>query len=382
MTTRLLTGVTGFVGGAIVLELLDRTEEPIYALVRGKNDDDAQQRLHDALIGMAEGYDRADLKDAIVSRTKAIRGDMTVDGCGADVSQLPQIDELWHSAASLRYEEEYREEIEDQNVGGTTNVLALARTLGVKTFNYVSTAYTAGSRVGEITEASSHDVEVANNCYEETKIKAERLVEAAASEMRIRILRPTIVIGHSVTRHGLNWSGMYGFARQMFVFKKHAARKLGTFLSHARIRLLAEPDTILNLVPVDFVARNAVTVALSDSPETYFHLGNSAGPTVRDTVKLITDLVGLREPLWESDTDGFTAIDEQLDSGMTFYRSYMHYDKKFDLSNTESVCGEGSTYAPMTREDLEGYLLYYMRGTLRGFDENAGTGRVLHETAA
>ncbi|MEV7022094.1 SDR family oxidoreductase [Kitasatospora sp. NPDC093558] len=381
MTTRLLTGATGFVGGAVVLELLDRTEDTVHALVRGKDDADATARLHAALIGMADGYGRSDLHEAIRTRTLAIRGDMTEPGCGADTSSLPAIDEVWHSAASLRYEEEYRAEIEAQNIGGTENVLALARSLGAGTFNYVSTAYVAGSRTGLIPEESVQDPSVANNCYEQTKMAAEALVEAAGSDMRVRIMRPTVVIGHSVTKHGMNWSGLYGFARQVFSFKRRASRKLGTFLDHARVHLLADPDTVVNLVPVDVVARNAVAISLSDNPATHFHLGNANGPTVREMVTTVFDLVGLREPRWVDDRDGFTAIDEALDGGMTFYRSYLRYDKRFDLTNTEAVSGPGATYSPTElRADLEAYLLYYLH-TLRGFEENTGN-RLVHPVAA
>ncbi len=381
MTTRLLTGATGFVGGAVVLELLDKTDDPVIALVRGKDDSEATRRLHDTLSAMADGYGRSDLHPEILRRTVAVHGDMTVDGCGVDLSAVPPVDEVWHCAASLRYEEEYRTEIEAQNVQGTANVLELARKTGARTFNYVSTAYVAGSRTDLIAEGPVTDQSVANNCYEQTKMRAEALVEEAAGDMRIRILRPTVVIGHSVTRHGLNWSGMYGFARQVLVFKKTASRKLGTFLSHARVRLLADPETVVNLVPVDIVARNAVTISLSDSPETYFHLGNSDGPKVRDMVTQIFELIGLREPLWVDDRDGFTAIDEALDGGMDFYRSYLRYNKRFDLTNTAAVCGPDASYAPTGEEEIAEYLLYYLR-TLRGFEENSGNDRVVHPVAA
>ncbi|MGW0768604.1 SDR family oxidoreductase [Streptomyces sp. NPDC002676] len=380
MTTRLLTGATGFVGGAIVLELLDKTDEPVIALVRGKDDAEATSRLHDVLTGMADGYGRSDLRPEILRRTKAVHGDMTADGCGVDLTVLPAVDEVWHCAASLRYEEEYRTEIEEQNVQGTANVLDLARKLGARTFNHVSTAYVAGSSTGRIAEGPVTDQSLANNCYEQTKMQGEALVAEAAEHMRVRIMRPTVVIGHSANRHGLNWSGLYGFARQVLIFKKMASRKLGTYLSHARVRLLAEPDTLVNLVPVDIVARNAVAIALSDSPETYFHLGNSGGITVHDLVTKVFELIGLREPMWVDDRDSFTAIDEALDGGMDFYRSYLRYDKRFDLSHTAAVCGDDASYAPLGQDEVAEYLLYYLR-TLRGFEENSGSERVVHPVA-
>ncbi|MHC3470260.1 SDR family oxidoreductase [Streptomyces sp. 7R007] len=382
MTTRLLTGATGFVGGAVVLELLDRTEGDVYALVRGADAADARRRLHEALIAMARGYGRADLEDAVVRRTKAVRGDISEPGCGVDPAGLPAVDEVWHSAASLRYEEEFRAEIEALNVGGTRNVLDLARRCGARTFHYVSTAYVAGSRRGFVPEEPVGDLSLANNCYEETKIRAELLVQAAAGDFdRIRIMRPTVVIGHSLTRHGLNWSGMYGFTRQVMVFEKLARRKVGTFLDHARVRLIAEPDCPVNLVPVDIVARNAVSIALSDSPATYFHLGNSATAPAGMVLSKIMELVGLREPVWATDPDTFTALDEQLDKGMAFYGSYIKNAKSFDLSHTRAVCGPDSCHAPLDAEEIQEYVLYYLRQQPT-YVEKSGPRRTLHPLVA
>lgn len=377
MTTRLLTGATGFVGGAIALELLERTEDPLVALVRGDDDDHARRRLHDALTDMAVGYGRPELVEVVRARATAVAGDITVSRCG--VAGLTGVDEVWHCAASLQYEEKYRTDIEAQNIAGTANVLALTRELGAGTINYFSTAYVVGNRRGPVPEEAVIDVGATNNCYEESKVRAEALVHAAAAELRVRILRPSIVIGHPVTRHGVNWSGMYGFARQVRLFRKVADRKLGTFLSHARVQLLAEPDCRLNLVPIDMVARNAVTVCLSDSPQTYFHLVNSETIPVRDAVSEIMALVGLREPRWVQDRDGFTSIDESLDDGMDFYRSYLRGEKHFELTNTDAVCGAGASSATLDPAEIRAYVGHYLAQQPAGGSTESQ--RVVHPVA-
>jgi thioester reductase-like protein len=382
VTTRLFTGATGFVGGAIALELLDRTDDDVYALVRPTGREHPQLRLHTALISMAQGYGRPDLVDAVRSRTRAYAGDITAaDGCGVDFRHVPHVDEVWHCAASLQYGEAHRAEIEAHNVGGTQNVLGLARHLGATRLHHVSTAYVAGSRRDRILEEPTANLSMANNCYERSKMEAERIVALAADDMTVRILRPSIVIGHSLTHHGVNWSGMYGFARSLLRFRKLTDRKLGTFLSHVRLRLLAEPDIKGNVIPIDYVARNAVTIGLSASPLSYFHLVNTEAPTVRVGVNVILDLLGLREPLWVNDSEGFTSIDTALNSGMDFYRSYLNNGKNFDSTNTDSICGPQASRVPLTADELRAYFLYFLRDQqgFRAFVDSPA--RVVHGLA-
>lgn len=375
---RLLTGGTGFVGGAIALELLDRTDDELFCLVRADDDEHATTRLHRELTAMAQGYGRPELTEAIGRRITAVRGDITLPDCGIGPGRLPTVDETWHCAASLQYEEQHRAAIEAQNVRGTANVLALSRRVGAGTFNQVSTAYVAGSARGTVPEAPAPSVEACNNCYESSKVEGERLVLAAAGDMRVRVLRPSIVIGHSVTGHAINFSGMYGFMRQVLLFRRTVSRRLGTFLAHTRVRLIAEPAIEANLVPVDQVARNAVSVGLSSSPATFFHLTNGAPPSVGMVVTRILNLAGLREPLWVDDRDGFTSLDEALDDGMEFYRSYLRNSKRFDRTNTDAVCGRDASTFPVNEKVLTQFLRYYLRQQ-RTFLADELPERVLHE---
>ncbi len=89
-------------------------------------------------------------------------------------------------------------------------------------------------------------------------------------------------------------------------------------------------------------------------------------------------LIGLREPLWVMDDDGFTALDEMLDKGMDFYRSYLKNAKSFDYRNTAAVCGgAGCAAAPLTIDEVTAYNLYYLRQQ-RSFVEGSAPVRTLH----
>src|SRR5690349_15247710 len=141
--THLVTGATGFVGAAIALELLARTDDDIVAIVRpGKAG--AVARFRDALVGAARAYDRAIDVEAALARCRVVAGDVARHCCGITDEHIGEVAQVWHCAASLRYEDRYAEEITACNVEGTRNVLALAGALGADSFNYVSTAYVAG----------------------------------------------------------------------------------------------------------------------------------------------------------------------------------------------------------------------------------------------
>ena len=106
-----------------------------------------------------------------------------------------------HSAANISFSENERTSIWKANVEGTLQMLALSANLSdVASFNYVSTAYVAGKRVGLIREDDDRLPEF-NNSYEESKRTAEGLVRehCSAYGLPFRIFRPSIIIGDSRT---------------------------------------------------------------------------------------------------------------------------------------------------------------------------------------
>ncbi len=378
MSAHLVTGVTGLLGGAIALELLDRTDAHLHCLVRGGSAAEADERLTTALTAAAVHYGRPGLVDELPRRVSAVWGDITHPLAG--VAAPPAgVEEVWHCAASLRYEERYREEILEQNVTGTSNVLDLARATGARRFNQVSTAYVAGRTEGTIREEPAEDPTVANNCYEESKIAGERAV-LDADGLDVRIMRPSIVVGHSGTRWASTWSGMYGFVRQLVVLQQRSAGQLGTFLLHTRLRLMARTAARINFVPVDDVAREAVSISLSGSPERFFHLTARSGPIIGDALTDAFELVGLRPPVWATDPDDFTALDQALDRGIEFYGSYLRTDKDFDRSHTDAVVGADRAPAGLSRADLRAHLLHFLTGE-QGFDVRSIPQRTLHAAA-
>ncbi len=88
--TNVITGATGFVGSALVLELLLRTDDDVIGIVRPKDDQSPTERLHAVLLPLVDGYDLPPaMVDAISSRVSAVAGDLEHERCGvADLDRL------------------------------------------------------------------------------------------------------------------------------------------------------------------------------------------------------------------------------------------------------------------------------------------------------
>lgn len=361
ITTHFITGATGFVGSALVLELLQRTSDEVLCLVR-PGSEEVTARLRRVLERAAECYDApAHVKRAIAERCHAVAGDV-VDDC--TIPSMPDrvFTQFWHSAASLHFEDRYADEIRAVNVRGTAHALELAARLGAAQFNHLSTAYVAGSRQGEIAEAACPRDTQFHNPYEKTKHEAEALVERDDRFAR-RILRPSIVIGHSRTLETTNPTGLYGFLRKLRAYKGMLARTQVGLIQEKSLKVFVDAGTELNLIPIDRVAANAVTIAQVPHPPpiSYFHLSNPTAPQADTTVDVMFETVGLARPTFVKDAASFDWLDEKFNSRVTFYRSYLTGFRTFDRTSTVRVVGaEPAAPYQLPSDVLRKYCAWYV----------------------
>jgi len=330
------TGATGLVGSAIILELLRaQPDARILAIVR-PGDEGAAARLQTTLQRAARLNGLNDALDRdIETRCEALPGDLHEPRCGVEPSASWSGAQLWHCAAGLQFQDRYRDEVMQTNVEGTRHALDLAQILHAQAFNFISTAYVAGGRSGPIPEAPvaiSETLEF-NNHYERSKVMAEQLVRD--SGLRARILRPSIVIGHSRTLGAITFSGLYGFVRGVFKFRRLMERTQADLMDSLEVRMLADPDGTLDLVPVDFVGQDAVALALADADPGVYHLASFERPSTRSTIETVFATVGLRPPVFADDVSELTWLDRKLDQSVSIYSAYLFGDKRFDRAQTD-----------------------------------------------
>ncbi|HEV8426412.1 MAG TPA: SDR family oxidoreductase [Pyrinomonadaceae bacterium] len=140
------------------------------------------------------------------------------------------------------------------NVGGTRNVIALARSLPhLKQFHHVSTCYVAGKREGAILETELRHDAGYRNYYEESKYLAELEVDSAKADLPVTIHRPSVVCGDSQTGETGKYDGVY--------YLIHYLLRWPSMLSMINI---GNHKVSLNLVPVDFVVDSMAALAFDE----------------------------------------------------------------------------------------------------------------------
>ncbi|MGY2702951.1 HAD-IB family hydrolase [Nocardioides sp. HB32] len=325
----LLTGVTGFVGEALLRLLLSEVPRArLTVLVRPKGSTTAEARVATLLQKpVFEGLDDA------ASRVEVLSGDLT------DVPPLPpDLDAVVHCAGDVSFDPPVDEGFRT-NVVGTRDLLARIRETGTDPhYVHISTAYVAGRRRGVIPEAPvDHDVDLEaelawglsqrrsiehqsrsafvlererrkaekthsraglltsaaateaarkewvktelvrvgterarslgwTDCYTFTKALGERVVEAYAVDHRVSIVRPSI-IESALEKPYPGWIEGFKMAEPLI-------------LAYGRGELPDMPgaaDTIVDIVPVDQVVA-AIVGVLAHPPEAgrpdYFHVSS------------------------------------------------------------------------------------------------------------
>ena len=244
--TFFITGFPGFIANRL-LERLARKECNFILLVQPS----LLTRAHEEIDRIASLTGRS------VGDFRFVEGDISEPYLALNASDLRLVQEettrVFHLAAvyDLAVPQDVAMRV---NVGGTRNVVALARLLPrLKQFHHVSTCYVAGKREGVILESELRHEAGYRNYYEESKYLSELEVDSAKADLPVTIYRPSVVCGDSQTGETGKYDGVY--------FLIHYLLKWPSLLSTLNI---GNHKVSLNLVPVDFVVDAMAALAFDD----------------------------------------------------------------------------------------------------------------------
>jgi len=261
----LLTGASGFLGGAILDEIARRDPGArIYATLR-------------AAPGELDGRAATLAWRTRAPRVVPIAADlarMRLGLAARDLERLAaEVTHVIHAGATVRFDEPIHR-ARQVNAYGTRQLLELAQGASrLERFVHVSTTFVCGDRPGLLVEGPA-TAGCFRNPYERTKLEAEDAVQRAMTRLPITVVRPSIVGPPGLdpserTHDDPPANGDEQQARFLMLLR--------LYLTHGWRWVPGLPSSVVDMVPVDLVAR--ATIALARRPfgdGRWYHL--AAGP--------------------------------------------------------------------------------------------------------
>ncbi len=346
--TIFLTGGTGFIGGYVIANLMEKSDAHVLALTRAKSTDDAYGRL---FAQLQLHWDEATFRKYL-PRITPVLGDLHAHDLGLNAADqrkvMTRADSILHIAASLNRKS--AKACLNTNLRGTLSVLKYARALGdeerLRRYSHVSTVAVSGHRYKEVVqEDQAIDWDKSDyDPYGRTKKFCEHMARELLPDVEKTFFRPSIVMGDS----RFPQTSQFDMVRAFCFF--------------ADLPLIPlRPDDRLDIVNADWVSHAIATLHLKDKPahDIYNLSAGTSALTCRQVSQAMAATTNRKArfapwlfPSFKASADALARsstrnVATAVGSLISVFLPYIAWDTVFD--NTRAVTEVGVAPVPFDR---------------------------------
>jgi nucleoside-diphosphate-sugar epimerase len=305
----ILTGATGVLGSHIMYEILElfinnKINGKLFIIARNKGKNSALDRINELL---SSSYTPRIIKDKGLEKLHEYLELIDTDLASIHDAFSSQIKGAYfiHSAGyvNLSTDEEQRDKIFDENTIITKSLFNIFHPF-IKKFIYIGTAFSSGIRKGVIAnDFHSLNFEPQHrNAYESAKFHSENFIAQECKKVGLpfQILRPSVIGGKMLGPENQYFIPKYMVFYLLAKFFHFTSQRKG---EQENVRFIVNEDTVLNIIPVDYVAKVIVNSIERDDIEQLNIVHN----------KSFNMVYGLQLIMKEVGYSNFTLIQNPLD---------------------------------------------------------------------
>lgn len=262
----LVTGATGLVGSHLIYNLL-KSGKSVRAIKRHNS---STQYVESVFSYYSENPTDLFKKIEWV--------DVDLIDVSAIISAMEGIDQVYHCAAKVSFEQKYQREMIQTNVEGTTNMVNAALTKGIKKFCHVSSIATLGKDKNNsvITEDMYWKTSPENSNYAISKYLGEMEVWRASEEgLPVIVVNPSVIVG------GGNW----GQSSSNMFSKAHKGIRFYTNGASGFVDVRDVAALMIQLMESDIVNQRFILNSENSTYRNYFDIMHTAFGKPKPSIK-------------------------------------------------------------------------------------------------
>jgi nucleoside-diphosphate-sugar epimerase len=394
-----ITGATGLVGRNLLFEVIKQNFDgldnlEIYIMGGSKNQMDIEQRIESILLedGMAylniNKQEDERIKKFIKKNLKFIPIDLTIDKLGIAVNDMDLLksisfDYFFHVASLVNIinTPQVKKQLWQINVAGAQRLVEILKSMNVREFLYVSTAFVSGDAAGDILPDSINVNAKFQNPYQKSKLEAELIFRRYGQETgaRCRFFRLSVVGGRLIEQQlGATNKFDVFYSPAAFLFQlriKYLKQDYNNFdipldLT-GKVRYYIKPGSSQNIVSADFVAKAIYQICQQNDPGESYHIANGK----ETSHNVIMDAV-----LESLNVKGIEIIDHNPDMYISeIERDYYQFigkilnpviysqQRTYNTDNIKQVLKESNLATPEINKRAVSILMEYARENNFGF---------------